>query len=139
MLGLDWVMVFKATFNNISVISWRSVLLVVETVVPGETNRPVTDNIYHIMFYRIHLSTLTPRQKRDSNFSGNMHRWHRSLQSVMVFFCENKWNRIILNHTVFLLPSTFFEDRYLKSWRSFDQECWDYMDFCINSCCTVMV
>jgi hypothetical protein len=25
---MDWVMVFNATFNNISVISWRSVLLV---------------------------------------------------------------------------------------------------------------
>jgi hypothetical protein len=33
----DWVvqfMVFNATFNNISVISWRSVLLVEETGVP---------------------------------------------------------------------------------------------------------
>jgi hypothetical protein len=28
-------MVFKATLNNISVISWMSVLLVEETVVPG--------------------------------------------------------------------------------------------------------
>jgi hypothetical protein len=30
------VMVFNATFNNISVISWRSVLLEEETGVPGE-------------------------------------------------------------------------------------------------------
>jgi hypothetical protein len=30
------VMVFNATFNNISVISWRFVLLVEETRVPGE-------------------------------------------------------------------------------------------------------
>jgi hypothetical protein len=29
-------MVFKAAFNNISVISWRSVVLVEETGVPGE-------------------------------------------------------------------------------------------------------
>jgi hypothetical protein len=29
-------LVFKATFNNISVISWRSVLLMEETGVPGE-------------------------------------------------------------------------------------------------------
>jgi len=29
-------MVFNATFNNISVISWRAVLLVEETGVPGE-------------------------------------------------------------------------------------------------------
>ena len=30
--GLLWLMVFNATFNNISVISWRLVLLVAETV-----------------------------------------------------------------------------------------------------------
>ena len=30
------VMVFNATFNNISVLSWQSVLLVEETGVPGE-------------------------------------------------------------------------------------------------------
>jgi hypothetical protein len=29
------VLVFKATFNNISIISWRSVLFVEETGVPG--------------------------------------------------------------------------------------------------------
>jgi hypothetical protein len=28
--GFGWFMVFDATFNNISVISWQSVLLVVE-------------------------------------------------------------------------------------------------------------
>jgi hypothetical protein len=36
--GLVRFMVFNATFNNISVISWRSVLLVEET---GENHRPV--------------------------------------------------------------------------------------------------
>jgi hypothetical protein len=30
------VMVFNATFNNISVVSWRSVLLVEETIELGE-------------------------------------------------------------------------------------------------------
>ena len=37
-----WVMdmVFNATFNNISVISWRPVLLVEKTGVPGENHRP---------------------------------------------------------------------------------------------------
>ena len=32
------VIVFNMTFNNISVISWWSVLLVEETVVPGENH-----------------------------------------------------------------------------------------------------
>jgi hypothetical protein len=40
-IGLLWLMVFKAIFNNISVISWRSVLFVEETGVPGENHRPV--------------------------------------------------------------------------------------------------
>jgi hypothetical protein len=40
-----YLLVFNATFNNISVISWRSVLLVEET-----TDLPqVTDKLYHKM------------------------------------------------------------------------------------------
>jgi hypothetical protein len=38
------VMVFNATFNNISVISWRSVLLGEETGVPVENHRPVASH-----------------------------------------------------------------------------------------------
>ena len=38
------VMVFNATFNNSSVISLRSVLLVEETRVPGENYRPTTSH-----------------------------------------------------------------------------------------------
>ena len=34
-------MVFRTTFNNISAISWQSVLLLEETGVPGENHRPV--------------------------------------------------------------------------------------------------
>ena len=41
---------FNATVNNISVISWRSVLLVEETRVPGENHRPVAS----------HWQTLSP-------------------------------------------------------------------------------
>jgi len=37
-------MVFSATFNKISVISWRSVLLVEETGIPEENHRPVASH-----------------------------------------------------------------------------------------------
>jgi hypothetical protein len=45
------LMVFNATFNNISVISWRSVLLVEETGGPRENYWQDTDKFYHIMLY----------------------------------------------------------------------------------------
>jgi hypothetical protein len=38
------VMVFNATFNNISIISWQSVFLVEETGVPGENHRLVASH-----------------------------------------------------------------------------------------------
>ena len=37
-------MVFNATFNNISVVLQRSVLLVEETRVPGENHRPAANH-----------------------------------------------------------------------------------------------
>ena len=39
-----WFMVFNATFNNISVISWQSVLLVEETRAPRENHRSVASH-----------------------------------------------------------------------------------------------
>jgi hypothetical protein len=57
-IGELWIMVFSATFNNISVISWRSVLLVEETRLPGEIPRSVASHcqsLSHIV-YRVHLA-----------------------------------------------------------------------------------
>jgi hypothetical protein len=48
-------MVFNARFNNISVMSWRSVLLVGEVGVPGENYQPIPQ-VHNIMLHRVHLT-----------------------------------------------------------------------------------
>ena len=55
--------VFNATFNHISAILWRSVLLVEETGVPGE-NRTAAS---HGQTLSHNVVSITPRHERDSN------------------------------------------------------------------------
>ena len=59
-------MVFNSTFDNISVVSWWSVLLVEKT-----TNLfQVTDKHYHIMLYQLHLALSVIQ---THNVSGDRH------------------------------------------------------------------
>jgi len=54
--------VVTATFNNISVISFRSVLLVEETGIPGENHRPTTTR------WPTLSHTVVSNTPRDSNW-----------------------------------------------------------------------
>jgi hypothetical protein len=58
------VIVFNNTFNNISVITWLSVLLVEETGIPGEKHRPVAS---HWQTLSHNLVSSTPHHEQGSN------------------------------------------------------------------------
>jgi len=57
-------MAINDVFNNVSVISWRSVLLLEKTGVPGETHQLVTSN-WQTLSYKV-ISSI-PRNEWDSN------------------------------------------------------------------------
>ena len=69
---LLWFMVFNATFNNLSVVSWWSDLLL---EYPENTTdlSQVTDKLYHTILYRVHFAMI---RVRSDNFSGDMHWLH---------------------------------------------------------------
>jgi len=68
-------MVVNATFNNILVISWRSVLLVEETGVPGENHQPAA-NHWQTLSHDVVSSTSRLSGIRTQN-SGDRHWLHR--------------------------------------------------------------
>jgi hypothetical protein len=67
------LMVLNATFNNISVISWRSVLLVEETRVPRWNHRTAASYWQTLSHYVV---SSTPRHERDSK--SQLHSSHKS-------------------------------------------------------------
>ena len=64
-----WFMVFKATFSNISVISWQSVLLVENTEVLGKNHQPVASH-WQTLSHNVVLSSPRLSGVQTHNVSG---------------------------------------------------------------------
>ena len=62
-------MVFNATFHNISVILWRSVLFAEETRGPGQNHRPVASHGQTLSHNYVHLALIVIR----THISGDRH------------------------------------------------------------------
>ena len=71
-IGVRRVMVFDANFNNISFISWQSVLLVKEIGVPGKNHRPAA-RYCQTLSHNVVSSTPRTSGIRTHNVSGNNH------------------------------------------------------------------
>ena len=75
LIGLSMVFSATCTCNNISVISWWSVLLVEETGVPVENHRPVASH-WQTLSHNVVWSTLCLRVIQTHYISGDRHWFH---------------------------------------------------------------
>jgi hypothetical protein len=83
-----FAVVFNATFNNIAVISWRSVLLVKETGGPRENYRPVASHWQTLSHNVVHLALI---EIRTHNISGDIY-WNNP--HTILCFLETDRRRI---------------------------------------------
>ena len=69
-------MAFNASFNHISAVLRRSVLLMEETGESGENYRPAASygKRYHILLFRVHI---VMSEIQTHNFRGDKHGLHR--------------------------------------------------------------
>jgi hypothetical protein len=107
-------MVFNATFSNISAISWRSVLLVEESGVPGENHRPTTSHwqIYLECIASINIKLnwdTTQRHKNKQKHQSSLQLFSGVYVARSLVFC------VMFYSSLFVLLSFLFWPLYCLS------------------------
>jgi len=90
-------MMLNATFNNISVISWRSILLLEESGVPIENHRPTAS---HWQTLSHNDASSTPHHERDSNIQ--LYLWEAL---ICICGCKSNYHTITTTTVSILLYS----------------------------------
>ena len=82
-----YIFCINATFNNFSVQSWRSVLLVEETGRPGENHQPVASHWQTLSHNVVHLALV---ESRTPNISGDGHYLNNKICSDYMWLSRHK-------------------------------------------------
>ena len=94
------LLVFNATFNNISAISWRLVFLVKETGGPGENHRPFASHWQTLSHNVIHLTLI---KIRTHNISGDRHRLIKAPEITLATYVPGKIKTHRITHDKYFI------------------------------------
>ena len=122
-------MVVNTTFNNISVISWRSVLLMDETRVHSENHWPVTSH-WQILFnplmtwFLVYMCTY------------HLELWINCFHRICFIFTGRKWNyymQFVFNRWWWNKTDVGFPVSDSSVWQLFNTQVWFYdLEFFLN-------
>ena len=119
-------MVFNATFNNISVISWRSVLLVEETGIPGENHRPVARNwqtLSHLTMNGVQTHNFVVI---GTDFTGSCKSNYHTIANTMAHAKSRKWEFSNVFFTLFIYKNKLKDwslSSNIKTWANLHSYC----------------
>jgi hypothetical protein len=109
-------MAFNPTVNNISIISWRSVLLVVETT---DLSQGI-DKLYHTMLYRAHRRCICPWEFRIAWYLLRFRRQEKIASPLTRYFLQITLTksiylyRILVSNTISIISNRVMRRPYLN-------------------------